>query len=234
MVSWRKEKKKRRMQEREATERAREQGAEPSEGVRVNDRRRVHLDEQGEGVKVQAEGAAAAPSLKPKYVEELEERTRAAERQAQDVQARFEQVRAELRRETDETRQRLTRASDERVEREKARFVAALLPVLDNLRRAIEAAEGGGSPEALLVGLRGTVGGFQSVLASLGVETIEATGAKFDPELHEAVDTKEVEPDRDGTVTAEYSSGYRMGGQLLRPARVQVGRAPSAAHGAAE
>ena len=234
MVSWRKEKKKRRMQEREATERAREQGAEPSEGVRVNDRRRVHLDEQGEGVKVQAEGAAAAPSLKPKYVEELEERTRAAERQAQDVQARFEQVRAELRRETDEIRQRLQRRADERVQREKAQFVASLLPVLDNLERAMQAAEAGGSLEALMDGLRGTIGGFEGALAASGVEGIAAVGERFDPELHEAVDTAEVEPARDGEVTAEYGRGYRMGGQLLRPARVQVGRARGEAQGAAE
>ncbi|MDQ1525194.1 MAG: molecular chaperone GrpE, partial [Pyrinomonadaceae bacterium] len=51
-----------------------------------------------------------------------------------------------------------------------------------------------------------------------------AIGEQFDPELHEAVDVVEVEPERDGVVTAEYSRGYRMGGQLLRPARVQVGR----------
>src|SRR5438067_904923 len=53
----------------------------------------------------------------------------------------------------------------------------------------------------------------------------DSGGAEFDPELHEAVDTIEVEPERDHTVTAEYSRGYKMGGQLLRPARVQVGRA---------
>ena len=122
---------------------------------------------------------------------------------AADVQARFEQVRAELRRETDDLRQRLSRNADERAQREKANFVAALLPVIDNLQRAVEAGEGGGSKESLL----------------------DALGRRFDPELHEAVDTAEVDAERDGTVTAQYGRGYRMGNQLLRPARVQVGRA---------
>ncbi len=201
----------------------REEETTNSEGVRVRDRRRVSLDESGEGIKVQ-EGAAEAPSLKPTYVEELEARTRAAEQKALDVQARFEQVRAQLQRETDETRQRLNRAADERAAREKAQFVASLLPVLDNLQRAVEAAEQGGTLESLLDGLRGTINGFESALAAAGAEAIDAVGAQFDPERHEAVDTVEVEPERDHTVTAQYSRGYTMGGQLLRPARVQVGR----------
>jgi molecular chaperone GrpE len=201
-------------------------------GVRVTDRRRVSLDDSEEGVRVEA--TSDAPGLKPKYVEELEARTRAAEQLAKDVQARFEQVRAELRRETDEIRQRLARTADERAAREKAAFVGALLPVMENLRRAMEAAEGGGSLDTLLDGLRGTLTGFEGALASGGIEAISATGEQFDPELHEAVDVVEVEPARDGEVTAEYSRGYRMGGQLLRPARVQVGRAKTEGQGATE
>ena len=150
------------------------------------------------------------------------------------MQARFEQVRAELKRETDELRQRLARNADERVAREKAAFISALLPVIDNLQRAIEAAEAGGSQESLLDGLRGTISGFESILTQAGAEPVEATGEPFDPELHEAVDTTEVEPERDGIVTAQYGRGYRLGNQLLRPARVQVGRARGEAQAATE
>jgi molecular chaperone GrpE len=219
-------------------ERRSEEGVEPreeeargGEGVRVTDRRRVRADAETDGAR---EGAAEAPSLKPKYVEELEARTRAAEQKAQDVQARFEQVRAQLQRETDETRQRLNRAADERLTREKANFIASLLPVVDNLRRAIDAAEAGGAVESLLDGLRGTVNGFENALTSAGVEPVASVGEQFDPELHEAVDTTEVEPERAGQVTAEYSRGYRIGKQLLRPARVQVGRANNEAQAAGE
>ncbi len=97
--------------------------------------------------------------------------------------------------------------------------------MLDNLQRAIEAAESDGSSESLLDGLHGTASGFENALNVAGAEPFNALGETFDPELHEAVDTTEVEPERDNTITAEYSRGYTLGGQLLRPARVQVGRA---------
>ena len=200
--------------------------------IRVNDRRRFNTD--GEVAARGEDEALDAPRLKPTYVEELEARTRAAEQKAADLQSRFEQLRAQLKLETDELRQRLARTSEERVARERADFIAKLLPVVDNLSRAVEAAEGGGSQESLLDGLRGTIAGFESALVQAGVEPIEAAGQRFDPELHEAVDTVEVEPEREGTVTAQYSRGYRLGNQLLRPARVQVGRSSGQTKSAAE
>jgi len=204
--------------------------------VRVNDRRRFRLGDEPAPEGGEEPGAAGRqqPSLKPSYVEELEARAQAAELKVSDVQARFEQVRAELKRETDELRQRLARNADERVTREKAAFISSLLPVVDNLQRAVEAAEAGGPQGPLLDGLRGTISGFEAALAQAGAEPVEALGQTFDPELHEAVDTLEVEPELDGQVTAQYGRGYRLGGQLLRPARVQVGRAGGGARGAAE
>lgn len=237
MVSFRRNKNKVEMEEKVGAEEVRAAGDEPwqAERIRVNDRRRARVDDDT-AARGETDGAAEQqqPGLKPTHVEELEARTQAAEQQARDVQARFEQVRAELRREADEVRQRLGRNADERVQREKAAFVAELLPVIDNLQRAVEAAESGGAKEALLDGLRGTIAGFEGALARAGAEAIEASGQPFDPELHEAVDTIEVEPERDARVTAQYSRGYRMGNQLLRPARVQVGRARGGAQAATE
>jgi molecular chaperone GrpE len=205
-----------------------------NEEIRVTDRRRFNPDREP-GDEAAGEGASAeAPRLKPTYVEQLEARTQEAEQKVVDVQSRFEQLRAQLQRETDETRARLSRAADERARREKAEFVGALLPVADNLQRAIEAAEQGGGLEALLDGVRGTLNNFESALAAAGIEPVASTGEQFDPELHEAVDTVAVEPERDGEVTAEYSRGYKMGERLLRPARVQVGRAQGEARKAAE
>jgi len=225
------------MRKKQSDGEARPVGADApeAEGVRVTDRRRVRFwDAAPEGDDAETAAAEEPTSLKPKYVEELEARARAAEQKAQDVQSRFEQVRAELQRETDEVRRRLSRNADERVAREKAAFLSSLLPVVDNLRRALAAAEAGGSLDSLLDGLRGTISGFDGVLAASGVEPVAAVGEQFDPELHEAVDTAEVEPERDGVVTAEYARGYRAGAQLLRPARVQVGRARGDAQAAGE
>ncbi len=187
--------------------------------LRVTDRRRISLDDEGsEQVKTEEQ-----PNLKPKYVEELEARTAAAESKVQEVQSRFDQLRQQLQRETDETRQRLNRSADERAAGEKAKFIASLLPALDDLNRAIEAENA--PRETILEGIRSIATSFQAALTNAGVEPIESVGEQFDPELHEAVDTEETDREMDGKVIAEYSRGFRMGDRLLRPARVKVGRA---------
>jgi molecular chaperone GrpE len=190
--------------------------------LRVTDRRRIYLD-RDDPEKPNRE--AEQPNLKPSYVEELEARTKAAEHQVQEVQARFDQLRQQLQKETDETRQRLNRSADERAAAEKARFISSLLPVMDGLERAIQAANDNASREAMLQGIQGIASSFQSALNSAGVESLSAIGDDFNPELHEAVDTIPSEPELDGKVIAEYSRGFRIGERLLRPARVQVGRA---------
>ena len=204
--------------------------AEEQPQVRVTDRRRIYLDDEGEHTNTEVE----QPSLKPKYVEELEARTKAAERQVQEVQSRFDQLRQQLQRETDETRQRLNRAADERAAADKARFIASLLPVVDDLYRAIQAGEEGAGPDSLLEGIKRTANSFESSLANANVESVSAVGEAFDPELHEAVDTVEVDPEMDGRVIEEYSRGFRIGDRLLRPARVKVGRAATQARQASE
>src|SRR5258707_13850642 len=85
-------------------------------------------------------------------VEELEARTKAAERQVQEVQMRFDQLRQQLQRDTDETRQRLNRSADERAAGEKAKFISSLLPAMDDLNRAIQAAKQNASREAIVEG----------------------------------------------------------------------------------
>ncbi len=199
--------------------------------IRVTDRRRIQLDDRGD---TGQNSGDEPPSLRPSYVEELETRTKAAEQKTQEVQARFEQLRKQLQSETDETRQRLNRAAEERALREKANFIAALLPVLDNLQRATEAAETGGSSEVITEGIRRTASSFENALAAAGVEPIDAVGQPFDPELHEAVETVEVEPEDEGKVVGEYARGYKMGDRLLRPAHVKVGRCSKRANQAFE
>lgn len=209
------------MKTRDREERSRERGDNDVD-IRVTDRRRSYFDDNGD---VTPDDSSETPSLKPTYVEELEARTKAAEQSARDVQTRFEQLKNRLQKETDETRQRLNRAADERAERGKVEFIANLLPVLDNLERATEAAESGGMLEQLIAGVRQTAESFKNTLAAAGVEPVAALGESFDPELHEAVETAAVEPEQEGKVIAEHTRGYRVGGRLLRPARVKVGRA---------
>ncbi len=192
--------------------------------IRVTDRRRIQLDDSGEARQDSGDDANLQPNLKPSYVAELEARTKAAEQKTLEVQSRFEQLRKQLQSETDETRQRLNRAADERAQREKANFIAALLPVLDNLERATEAAEAGSPTEVIAEGVQRTAWSFANALAAAGAEPIDAVGETFDPELHDAVETAEVAPEDEGKVIAQYTRGYKIGDRLLRPARVKVGR----------
>jgi len=195
---------------------------EPQSELRVTDRRRIYLDPEGEE---QVNKEVEQPNLKPSYIEELEARTKAAEQQVYEVQARFDQLRKQLQKETDETRQRLNRSADERAAAEKARFIASLLPMFDDLDRAIQATTDDASRNAILEGLQRIANSFQNALTNAGVEYVPAMGETFDPELHEAVDTVEAAPEMDGKVVGEYGRGFRIGDRLLRPARVQVGRA---------
>jgi molecular chaperone GrpE len=196
---------------------SKDQGAADTQGESIQ-----KTDDAGEVI------ANSASSLGAPDVAEMEVRTRAAEDQVRKIQSRFEEMRRDMQRQIDETRERLNRSADERALGSKTEFVAALLPAFDNLQRSLEAARGSGSVEALLDGLERTVQGFENALAAIGVEPVKSVGEFFDPEKHEAVDTVEVRGDNDTVVTREYSRGYKLGDRLLRPARVQVGRAGSA------
>jgi molecular chaperone GrpE len=210
------------MQERsELKDGRRRDGAAAEDNRAVNIQREPHqqADDSGE---VTEDSAAR---LGPANVAESEARTRAAEERVRQMQSRFEEMRDDMQRQINETRERLNRAADERALGSQTQFIAALLPVFDNLQRSLEAARGSDSIEALLHGVERTVKGFESALSAIGVEPVGAVGELFDPALHEAVDTVDVRGEDDGVVTREYSKGYKLGERLLRPARVQVGHA---------
>jgi molecular chaperone GrpE len=153
------------------------------------------------------------------------ERREAAEGKLVGVQAKFEEIKTEMERETQEMRERMRKTLEDRAKQGQFSFLTSLLPVLDNLNRAIQASETDASFEHLLDGVKGTARSFEQALTSVGVEPIQAVGAEFDPELHEAVDMVETDSENDGRIIAEYARGYRFGERLLRPARVQVGKA---------
>ena len=97
--------------------------------------------------------------------------------------------------------------------------VKSMLPVLDNLRRAVEHAPDGGE---IASGLNLMVREFEAALERVGVERIAAVGEPFDPAVHEAIggeDSADVETE---TVIAEILPGYRLHDRVLRPALVRI------------
>jgi molecular chaperone GrpE len=98
-----------------------------------------------------------------------------------------------------------------------------LLPVLDNLERAMAAPAAPGD-EKLRQGVELTARSFRDILAREGLSPIEAVGQSFDPNIHEAVMTVESAEHPDGTVVLEFQKGYRLGDRVIRPSMVQVSK----------
>jgi len=96
-----------------------------------------------------------------------------------------------------------------------------LLPVLDNLQRALESNSSG---DTLRGGLEQTLRGFEAVMASEGVKPIEVRGEPFDPRIAEAVGTTPSDGIAEDTVVEVAEKGYKLGDELLRPAKVIVAK----------
>ena len=105
------------------------------------------------------------------------------------------------------------------------RFASDLLPVVDNLERALEAASGDDEAiKPIAEGVELTLKSFIDVLGKNKVDVVDPQGEPFDPNLHQAItmiENKEVEPN---TVTAVMQKGYSLNGRLIRPAMVMVSK----------
>jgi molecular chaperone GrpE len=126
--------------------------------------------------------------------------------------------------------QNTKRRADQEVEKARKyaleRFVSELLPVVDNLERALDSA--GGDDEILrpiTEGVELTLKSFREALKRFNVEAIDPTGEPFDPNMHQAmsmVENPDVEPN---SVIAVMQKGYTLNGRLVRPAMVMVSKA---------
>ncbi len=145
-----------------------------------------------------------------------------------------------LREERNDLRDRLLRSAAEfdnyrkRTDRERrdlsdavaADLMRDLLPVVDDLERAIAAAAGqSDSGTALASGVEIIYRQLLDVMRRRGVEPIESVGRDFDPSWHEAIASEPADGHRDGEVIDELRRGYRIGSRLLRPAQVRVAKA---------
>jgi molecular chaperone GrpE len=165
-----------------------------------------------EAGEAQIEEAAASPSL--------EEQLAAANARADENYAKFLLAVADF----DNYKKRLQRDIDATVSSRRRMLLERLLPVLDNLKRALQSnAEGAG----LRGGLEQTLRGFEAVMTNEGVKALEVSGRPFDPRLAEAVGTVAGQDVADDTVVEVAETGYMLGDDLLRPAKVIVAKHPT-------
>jgi len=122
----------------------------------------------------------------------------------------------------DNFRKRSKREADEAVKFANEGILRALLPIIDNLERALES---GGDPKATISGVKMVAKQFSQDLRRFGIKGFDAKGEKFDPKSHEAFEMIPTEDTEPGTVVKVYQRGYYMHDRLLRPAMVAVSKA---------
>lgn len=155
-------------------------------------------------------------SLEEQLQRALKERDEQTDR-ALRAQAELENVRKRLQRETQQLLQFALMP-----------LVSDLLPSLDNLNRAIEAAEQSGNVEELLKGIRMVSSSFSEVLDRHGAKRIPTEGETFDPNLHEALQQVS-SPDHDAMqIIQEVESGWQLHDRVVRPSKVIVSSGPPA------
>jgi molecular chaperone GrpE len=166
----------------------------------------------------------AAPEPEPQPQPDLVKEVEQLKAQAAENWDKFLRTAAEL----ENYRKRVAREKEELARYTSERAVAALLPVLDNLERALTAAEQHTADDAaLLDGLKQIQSQFRRTLEEFGLKEISArAGHPFDPNLHEAVGHIESAEHPEGHVIEQLQRGYKLADRLLRPARVVVSKGP--------
>ena len=128
--------------------------------------------------------------------------------------------------ESENLKKRLTREKDEAIRFANEALVRDLLPVIDNLERAVSHAQGGGNGKPLVEGVEMVLKGLADVLNKHGVVQVSGLGKSFDPSKHEAMAQVESVTEEPNTVVEEFHKGYVLNDRLLRPALVSVAKAP--------
>jgi molecular chaperone GrpE len=175
---------------------------------------------------VPAEVSAAAPAGEsPRLVgsatELFEQRARAAEERLAEVVAAYRQ----LKQDNEGFRERTTRDFERRYERKRENLLMPFIEILDNLERALEAAQTSGANTSLIEGLILVRTQLLQTLQEQGLQWIQVRGAAYDPESSEVVDMEDVtDPDHNQLVIRELQRGYRLNGRIVRHAQVVVGR----------
>jgi molecular chaperone GrpE len=160
------------------------------------------------------QAAAGALEVEPLSIEE---QLVAKEKESRENWDRFLRERADL----ENFRKRANREKEELLNYGYKSLIEEILPVLDNLERALSHASEDGLP-ALVEGIRMTHGMLLASLRKFNVRPVEAVGAPFDPAFHQAVAQAPTDEYPPNTVVEEYQKGYLLKDRLLRPAMVSV------------
>ena len=167
--------------------------------------------------------AAIEPAPGTGPAEEYHQRARLAEDRLAEVLGAYRA----LKKETEAYRDRFTRNVERRYDQRRERLLLKFIEILDNLDRALEAAETTYAGEPLIAGLILVRTQLLQTLQEEGLERVPVLGLPYDPNFSEAVETRTVDdPDHHQIVVKEMMRGYRLNGRVARASRVVVGEYP--------
>ena len=155
-------------------------------------------------------------------LEELREKLDAKEKEVKEHYERYLRQVAEL----DNFKKRINREKEDAIRYANENLIKDILPVIDNLERAIAHAQDGGNGKPLVEGVEMVLRGLLDVFGKHGVVQVPAVGEVFDPGKHEAMAQVESSQYEANTVVDEHHRGYLLRDRLLRPALVTVAKAP--------
>jgi molecular chaperone GrpE len=157
-------------------------------------------------------------------IAELEAKLAASEKEKKDNWDRYLRSAADL----ENTRKRQKREADDAKFETKTKILKEILPVVDNLERAIEHAGAGSENNPIIEGVQLVLRQLMTAFERLDVTPVDALNQPFDPNLHEAISQQESELPP-GAVVTVLQKGYKSGERLLRPALVVVAKPKAAA-----
>lgn len=188
------------------------------------DNTEIH-DANAEDEEVAAEqaedGDASADGDAPDAIGELEDRLEKAQEDVRAEHDRYTRLYAEF----ENYKKRSSREMQEFRKFANENLIRELLPVIDNLERAIQSSDTASEGSCILQGVDMTLKEIMRVLERFNVQPVEALGQPFDPNYHEAVGQEESDTEEDNIVVKEFQKGYLLHNRLIRPAMVIVSKA---------
>jgi molecular chaperone GrpE len=175
-------------------------------------------------VEVEAPQSDEAGDGQVAEAEDVDAKLATLEKEKKDNWDRYLRAAADL----ENLRKRQKRELEDAKLESKQKVLKEMLPVVDNLERAIEHAVAGSGTNAIVEGVQLVLRQLMTAFERLGVTPVDAMGQPFDPNLHEAISQVESEAPP-GSVVQVLQKGYKSGDRLIRPALVVVAKAPAAA-----
>lgn len=155
------------------------------------------------------------------YKKEIEALKRALEEERRNSTLYLERLKY-LQAEFENHLKRIERETEEKIKRSNERMIIRLLPIIDDLEKALEQGRSLNSSSPLLEGVEMVLKNMLTMLREEGLEEIKAVGDIFDPSRHEAVSQVSNPNLKDGVIVRELRKGYMLNGRLLRPSLVEV------------